>query len=408
LTEATNARYYGLLYFETKRWLNRILEDPDNFAFSLEDMCAKVMTTLAWDEPDMSEYCDKSAWGLLTQMSPAGPLPNAVTPLWNIPHSINPWKIAERKRHDEQQAWWMARLANVRKQMSTGDARPSMMRTYLEGEKTMGLSGDYEASSAIGMMALVGIFTVAGPLYYFLLAMMHHPEWQKKCQAEIDEACGGRMPELADMPNLPILRACIKETMRWRPNVPTGVAHEAEADDFYNGYFIPKGTRILPLDYAFQRNPTKYPDPEAYRPERWLEAGWPTFQEPLTQFPSIMGMTSFGFGQRACLGQSLTRDETLVATGGLLWGFNLVFKKDAEGRAIPASINKSNSLLIVKPDAWEMAFEPRSQAKKENIQSTWASEYARDTKERADFLADAKAARENAVPITVEKQVEVL
>lgn len=29
----------------------------------------------------------------------------------------------------------------------------------------------------------------------------------------------------------------------------TVVAHEAEADGFYRGYFIPKGTRILPLDW---------------------------------------------------------------------------------------------------------------------------------------------------------------
>lgn len=28
-----------------------------------------------------------------------------------------------------------------------------------------------------------------------------------------------------------------------------GVAHETEADDMYMGYFIPKGTRILPLDW---------------------------------------------------------------------------------------------------------------------------------------------------------------
>ena len=128
-------------------------------------------------------------------------------------------------------------------------------RTYLEGEKTGGLSGDYEASSALGMMALVAIFTVAGPLYYFLLAMIYHPQWQKACQDEIDEKCGGRMPELTDMPNLPVLRACIKETMRWRPNVPTGVAHEIMEDDFYNGYFLPKGSRVLPLHCSEGREP---------------------------------------------------------------------------------------------------------------------------------------------------------
>ena len=248
MTEATNARYYGTLYHESKRWNMRLLEDPDNFAFQLEDMCSKVMCQLTWDDPNVSEYCTKSAWGLLTQMSPAGPLTNVVTPLWHLPFPINPWKIAERKRHDEQQAWWMNQLLTTRALMNKGQARPSFTRTYLEGDKTGNLSGDYEASSAIGMIALVGIFTVAGPLYYFLLAMLHHPEWQKRCQEEIDEVCGGRMPELPDMPNMPVLRACIKETLRWRPNVPTGVAHEVEEDDFFNGWLIPKGSRILPLD----------------------------------------------------------------------------------------------------------------------------------------------------------------
>ena len=59
------------------------------------------------------------------------------------------------------------------------------------------------------MLALVGIFTVAGPLSYFLVAMVHHPHWQAAAQREIDEACEGRLPTLDDTPNLPILRACI-------------------------------------------------------------------------------------------------------------------------------------------------------------------------------------------------------
>lgn len=410
LTEGANAHYYGAMYFETKRWCMRLLEDPDNFAFSLEDMCSKVMAELTWDDPNQSEYLTKSAWGLLTQMSPAGPITNLLTPLWDLPLAINPWKTAERLRHDEQQAWWMDKYLMVRKQMEDGLARPSFTRTYLSGEKTGGLSGDYEASSALGMMALVGIFTVAGPLYYFLLSMLYYPEWQKRCQAEIDEQCQGRMPELSDMPKLPTLRACIKETMRWRPNVPTGVAHEVEADDFYEGYFIPKGARILPLDWyvcaappvrvmlmpfdrAFLRNKDKYPDPDGFRPERWLEPDWPTYKEPLTQFPTIMGMTSFGWGQRSCLGQTLTRDETVVACGGLLWGFNLVKKLDADGRPIEAALDKSNSLLIVKPDPFEMAFEPRSEARKAEMIRNWREAEAKDAKERRAFAQEAMAAR---------------
>lgn len=223
LTEATNAQYYGVMNHEAKRWLARLIENPDGFQFSLEDMASKVMCTLTWDDPSMSEYLTKSAWGLLTQMSPAGPITNVLTPLWHLPWHLNPWLRAERKRHDEQQAWWMERLLTTRAKLEAGQQRPCWTRQYLEKmEKKNVLSGDYETSSALGMLALVGIFTVAGPLSYFLVAMVHHPEWQARVQKEIDEQCEGRLPTIPDMPKLPILRACLKETMRWKPNVPTG------------------------------------------------------------------------------------------------------------------------------------------------------------------------------------------
>ncbi|KAK5145100.1 hypothetical protein LTR04_001400 [Oleoguttula sp. CCFEE 6159] len=396
LIEAANSQYHGIMHHEVKRFLNRLLENPDDFCFSLEDMASKIMCTLTWDNPDYSVYCAKSAWGLLTQMSPAGPITNILTPLWHLPLFMNPWKKAEHKRHDEQQAWWMERLMTVKADMAQGKARFCWTRQFLETEKT-NLSGDYEASSVIGMLALVGIFTIGGPLHYFLMAMVFHPEWQKKLQQEIDTACSGEMPTFSDSPKLPILRACIKETMRWKPNVPTGVAHEVEADDFYKGYFIPKGTRILPLDWAFLRNAVKYPDPENFRPERWLEPGWPTYQEPLTVYPNVKGMSSFGHGQRQCLGQTLTQDELLIACGALAWAFNMKKKVDpVTKQEIDIDLNKSNSLLIVKPDNFEMAFEPRSEKKKAEIAEQWRVADAKDQAERKAFLEAARAKQEKS------------
>ncbi|KAJ4361378.1 hypothetical protein N0V95_001889 [Ascochyta clinopodiicola] len=393
LTESTNARYYGIMEFEQKRWLQRLVENPDDFCFSLEDMCSKVMATLTWDDHSISIPLTPSAWGLLTQMSPAGPITNVLTPLWDwVPEPINPWKLRERKRHDDQQEFFMKNLANTRAKMEKGKQQPCFTKTYLETAEKSNISGDYEASCVLGMMALVGIFTVTGPIYYFLIAMVHHPEWQRKCQEEIDSVCKDGPPTVGDMPNLPILRACIKETMRWKPTVPTGVAHECEADDWYGGYFIPKGTRILPLDYAFLRNPVKYPDPESFRPERWLEPGWPTFQGPLTKFPMITGMSSFGWGQRQCLGMSITRDETITGCGGLMWAFNLKRKVDPVSKSeIEVPLDKSNSLLIIKPDAFEMAFEPRSEARKAEIAQQWKDAEAKDVTDRAAFLRAAEA-----------------
>lgn len=224
LTEGANSQYYGLIYHESKRWLARLIEDPDNFAFSLEDMASKIMCQLTWDDPSVSEYLIKSAWRLLTQISPAGPITNILTPLWDLPWLLNPWKQAEKRRHDELQGWWMERLVITLQRMEKGEQRACFTRDFLEkGEKWSNISGDYEASSVFGMLALVGIFTIGGPLSFYLVAMVHHPDWQAKVQKEVDEACEGRLPTLDDKPKLPILRACIKETMRWRPNVPTGM-----------------------------------------------------------------------------------------------------------------------------------------------------------------------------------------
>ncbi|KAK7996093.1 hypothetical protein PG991_015560 [Apiospora marii] len=397
LTEATNAQYHGVIDFEAKRWLARLIANPDDFQASLEDMASKVMCQLVWDDPTLSATCTEGAWGLLRQMSPAGPITNVLTPLWHLPEvgPLNPWKRDERRRHDAQQAWWMARFVGVRQKMARGEMRACWTRQFLERSKTSsagGITGDFEASSMLGMLALVGIFTVAGPLSYFLVSMVTHPRWQAEVQKEIDEACQGRLPTLADAPKLPVLRACIKETMRWKPNVPTGVAHETEADDVYAGYFIPKGTRILPLDWAFLRNPKKYPDPDNFRPERWLEAGWPTYQAPLTQYPTLKGMTSFGWGQRQCLGQALTEDELLVACGALAWCFHLRPKRDAAtGLDLPVPLDKSSSLLIIKPDPFPMAFEPRSEARRQEALTLWAEAEARDRRQRADFLREARS-----------------
>ena len=135
------------------------------------------------------------------------------------------------------------------------------------------------------------------------------------------------------------------------------------------------------------RNKDKYPDPDSFRPERWFKPGWPTYQEPLTQYPTIKGMTSFGWGQRQCLGQTLTHDELIVACGALAWAFNLRAKKDPlTGAEIPVPLDKSNSLLIIKPDPFQMAFEPRSEKRREEALRIWAVEEASDRHKRAAFV----------------------
>jgi len=55
----------------------------------------------------------------------------------------------------------------------------------------------------------------------FFLAMLFHPDIQKKAQEELDSVIGrDRLPTFEDRPRLPFVDAVCKETLRWRPLAP--------------------------------------------------------------------------------------------------------------------------------------------------------------------------------------------
>lgn len=67
------------------------------------------------------------------------------------------------------------------------------------------------------------------------LAVLHHPEWRFRTQAELDRVVRGRMPGFEDIPDSPTARAIIKEVLRWRPVTPGGVPHLLTLDNIYDG-----------------------------------------------------------------------------------------------------------------------------------------------------------------------------
>ena len=72
--------------------------------------------------------------------------------------------------------------------------------------------------------------------------MAAYPEVQRKAQALLDAVLGNdRLPNFSDRPNLPYIDAIVYELLRWRPPAPMGLPHALTQDDYYNGYFIPKG-----------------------------------------------------------------------------------------------------------------------------------------------------------------------
>ncbi|CAJ2501268.1 Uu.00g041210.m01.CDS01 [Anthostomella pinea] len=372
MTDFHRHHFYGVIENEVKRYLVVLMLEPEKFHANTREHCGRIMSRLAWDDASQGKENGDSADRTLTQMSVSGPVVNTMTPLWSIPWALNPWKKFERAREDQQRAWWLNSLQVAKQRYLRGELPvDTWSYRYFKGIQAKGnpnLEQDHAteefASCMLGFQNLVGVITICGPLQFFLMAMMLHPEWQRTAQDEIDRVCGNRMPTTADFADLPTVRACLKETLRWRSGVPLGVPHQCEQDDEFMGEKIAKGTIVLACEWSMNRVASRYPDPENFHPDRYLEKSWPTYQEPLTRYPNFregVGMHTFGWGRRTCMGQHIVDDEMFVTGAAVLWGFNLSQKTCPKtGKVMELDSEATNAHVILEPLPFPCDFKPRS------------------------------------------------
>jgi cytochrome P450 len=85
------------------------------------------------------------------------------------------------------------------------------------------------------------------------------------------------------------------------------------------GKQIPKGTYIACSPVVTARDPDVYPDPEKFRPERWLTDSGELDETRIKHLHRIGASSQFGKGQHACVGERLGRFMVM----DLLWGIIL-------------------------------------------------------------------------------------
>src|SRR5207248_5417671 len=105
------------------------------------------------------------------------------------------------------------------------------------------------------------------------------------------------------------LEATIKETLRMRPAI-VDVARRLTRDIELAGYRIPAGALVLPSIAAIHFREDLYPQPDEFRPERFLGTTQP---ESYTWIP-------FGGGVRRCIGASFAQFEMRVVIRAILEG----------------------------------------------------------------------------------------
>lgn len=355
-----------------------MLQSPESYNVHLESFVARVTSRLAWGTSEASDELKQRARELLVGVSPTGSFANKLPFVMKLPTWLSSTKAWEVKRHNTERAFFKSMQEDVKAEFEQEKAKPSWMRQFYELKDTWGFSSELEGAYAVGMNGIAGALTIAAPMQGFCLAMCHYPQFLPKLQKEIDDVCGDRPPTYADMPRMPYLRACIREAMRWRPAVPTGIPHRVVQDDVYDGYFIPKDSVIHPLEWSMSRNPDQYPQPEMYNPDRWVEPSFPSYKEPLTRYPSIVGYSQFGYGRRVCQGQEVAEVDLFVGIGSLAWAFNIAKARNPEtGLEIAVPEMSYTELLIAKPKPFTFALTPRSEKRRQRVVELFEEEHGK-------------------------------
>ncbi|MCG9891036.1 MAG: cytochrome P450 [Thermosynechococcaceae cyanobacterium MS004] len=173
---------------------------------------------------------------------------------------------------------------------------------------------DTQLRDEVLTLILAGHETTANALSWTWMLLAQHPQVRAKLNAELKTVLKGRVPSLADLPQLVYTNWVLKESMRLYPPA-TDVSREAIADYELDGYVIPKGATVLASQWAMHRDPRYFNNPEVFQPERWAD-------DLEKQFPRGVYFP-FGDGPRVCIGKSFAMMEAVLLLAAIAQKFEL-------------------------------------------------------------------------------------
>jgi cytochrome P450 len=161
---------------------------------------------------------------------------------------------------------------------------------------------------------LAGHETAAATLTWWAWCMAANPAAQEAARAEVDLVLQGRAPTPRDMPALGHLTRTLQETQRLYPAAPVLLSRRAQRPVMLGGWQFPARTMFMVPLGLMQRDARLFPDPQAFRPERFAE------DAPGIERGAFM---PFGTGPRVCIGQHLALAEMLVIAAMFLQRFTV-------------------------------------------------------------------------------------
>jgi cytochrome P450 len=162
----------------------------------------------------------------------------------------------------------------------------------------------------IASMLTAGFVSTGESMFWALHLLARHPEVQVRVRAEVGSR-GESSHGPADRP-LPYLTAVLNESLRLYPPA-WFIGRVARRPLRLATVEIPAGTRLICSPYILHRMPAVWPDPEAFRPERFLPGAAVV---PRSFMP-------FSVGARGCIGRSIAMMEMSALVGAILSRFDV-------------------------------------------------------------------------------------
>ncbi|MEO8083490.1 MAG: cytochrome P450 [Ardenticatenales bacterium] len=192
---------------------------------------------------------------------------------------------------------------------------------------------DVQLRSELVIMFGAGHETTSNTLTWAWHLLTAHETVRDTLREELARVVGDRPPTMDDLPHLPYLRAVVDETLRLYPPA-WAMSRQAVADDEVLGCRVPAGTPITLLPYLVHHDPRFWDEPEAFRPERFLDGGIDGDARAVDRDTSAVtgdetavdgrpvrhpfAYLPFGGGPRKCIGEQFALAEAQLILATLL------------------------------------------------------------------------------------------
>ncbi|OCL13591.1 cytochrome P450 [Glonium stellatum] len=329
----TSSSYTPVQDFESKQVLYELLhaKNDEDFYDINRRYSSSLIMFITYDRrvKDFNDPTFKKIFSVLEHFTlmaePGAWLVDAFPSLTELPSWVvqNWWDIG-REWHAHDSAVYLELYRELIEKIKDGTGPDCFVRDFYEGDPERNGIDEEGAAYAAGTLVEAESESTSTAINSWLLACLLYPNVVGTAQEELDRVAGpDRLPTFEDEPKLPYIRAMAKETLRWRPITKIGTSHSTSEDDWYEGYFIPKGSVVVLNWWAIHFDKKYHKDPPTFEPARYLNDPPSTAEALNAAKAEARDHYTYGAGRRVCSGVHVAQNSLFINMARTLWAFNI-------------------------------------------------------------------------------------